>query len=285
MTYKDIKDIVFTLPSERKSQLDAMKEQDNIVGFSGGKDSMATAIILRWLEIPFSTLTAEVWWKEGITGENPYHYDFLHRTALPTIRSWGVETNVVRSKTTAFEFMTTPITKSKYPERIGKLRGFPLCGKCGIQRDCKTRPCERFYKERNSARPIWGLASNEKDRVLSASAKRVSSVLDLLGIEEWRAFPICIGEGLLSPSYKFTDRGGCWFCPNQKIQEWEVLYTHFPELWAGLKSVQDMPNKIQENITRRETLHDIERQILHGVQGKIFMGDIFGGRTDDEQAH
>lgn len=277
MKYQDIKHLVSLLPRERKEKLNEMRNRDNIVGLSGGKDSMATAIILRWLDIPFSTITAEVWWKEGITGENPYHYEFLHSTALPAISSWGAQTNVVRSKITAFEYMTTPILKSKYPERVGKLRGFPLCGRCGIQRDCKTRPCERFYKERSEAKPIFGLASNEKDRVLSASAKQVSSVLDLLGIEEWQAFPICIGEGLLSPSYQFTDRGGCWFCPNQKLQEWEVLYTKFPELWHGLKAIQDMPNKIQENITRTETMYDIERNILNGVQGKIFMGSFWAG--------
>lgn len=278
MKYQDIKHLVAILPSNRKEKLDEMRKQDNIVGLSGGKDSMATAIIMHWLDIPFSTITAEVWWKEGITGENPYHYEFLHDIALPAIRSWGYETNVVRSKKTAFEYMTTPISKSKYPERVGKLRGFPLCGKCGIQRDCKTRPCEKFYKERNGARAILGLASNEKDRVLSASAKQVSSALDLLGIEEWCAFPICIGEGLLSPSYRFTDRGGCWFCPNQKLQEWAVLYNDFPHLWEELKVIQDMPNKIQENITRTKTLHDIEREILNGVQEKIFMGNVFGGR-------
>lgn len=277
MKYKDFKAIVSLLPTEKRAQLDSMKRNDNIVGLSGGKDSMMTAILMKWLEIPFSTITAEVWWKDGITGENPYHYEFLHETALPTIRSWGCEVNVVRSNTTAYGYMTTPITKSRHPERVGKLRGFPLCGMCGIQRDCKTRPCERFYKERKGISPILGLASNEKDRVMSAMAKQVSSLLDILGIEEWHAFPTCIGEGLLSPVYRFSDRGGCWFCPNQKMQEWAVLYQEFPHLWDELMTVQKMPNKVQENITRTETMFDIEKKIKNGVQEKFFMPILVGG--------
>lgn len=48
--------------------LQSLKTKTNIVGLSGGKDSVATCILLYYLDIPFQTVTAEVWWKEGITG-------------------------------------------------------------------------------------------------------------------------------------------------------------------------------------------------------------------------
>lgn len=264
-----------TLSKEAQEKIEILKQSDNIVGFSGGKDSMATCITLCRLGIPFRTITAEVWWKEGVTGENPYHYEFLHEKAIPKLQSWGVKCDVVRSKITAYEYMTTPILKSSHPERIGKLRGFPLCGRCGIQRDCKTRPCERYYKQQDTPyNVITGIATDEADRCYSNTANGRISILELLGIRQADCFGICSGERLLSPTYSFSDRGGCWFCPNQKIQELELLYREFPHLWNDLMEIQKMPNKVQENFNRRQTLYDIEEEIKRGVQMKMFTGSF-----------
>lgn len=275
MNFRELKTLLLLLPIERREVINSLKKSENIVGLSGGKDSVATCIILKWLEIPYKTITAEVWWKEGITGENPLHYEFMHNTLFPNLMSCGVTCETVRSDITAYQFMTTPIVKSKYPERIGKLRGFPLCGKCGIQRDCKTKPCTRFYKaQKDGCNCIFGFASDEKDRILCDAARGKISILDLLDIEEYQTFGICNQEKLLSPTYSFSDRGGCWFCPNQKIQELEMLYMNFPNLWKELMEIQDMPNKIQEKFNRTQTLYDIEAQIKKGVQQKWFIGTL-----------
>ena len=256
--------------------LSLLKSRVNILSLSGGKDSVATAILLYYLDIPFKTVTAEVWWKEGITGEHPKHYDFLHNTLFPKFDMWGIQHDTVRSKITAYEYMTTTVKYSKeHPERIGKYRGFPICGRCGIQRDCKTTPCQKYYKNiQEPYNTILGLASNEKDRVLSANSKNQIALLDLLGIHEFQTFPICNNEKLLSPTYWFSDRGGCWFCPNQKIQELELLYREYPDYWNELMEIQRMPNKVTELFNRRQTLYDIEAKIKSGVQMKFFMGDI-----------
>lgn len=279
MDYSDIKQAFLLLSKEEKDNLTQLKNKDNIVGLSGGKDSLATCIILHWLDIPFRTITAEVWWKDGITGENPYHYDFMHEKAFPKLKSWGCECHTVRSDITAYDYMTTPIVKSKqHPERIGKLRGFPLCGRCGIQRDCKTRPCERFYKEqKGDYTVILGIANDEKDRILTNHANNKISILEMLRVDEFETFPICSQEHLLSPTYSFSYRGGCWLCPNQKIQELELLYRCFPNLWQELMEIQDMPNKVQEKFNRTQTLYDIEEQIKNGVQQKWFVGDLMKG--------
>jgi hypothetical protein len=204
----------------------------------------------------------------------------MHDKAFPKLKSWGCECETVRSDITAYEYMTTPIVRSKHPERVGKLRGFPLCGKCGIQRDCKTRPCEKFYKEqKGDYTVILGLASDEKDRLLTKAANNKTSILNLLDVEEFKTFGICTQEGLLSPTYTFSERGGCWFCPNQKIQELAVLYRCFPHLWEELMAIQRLENKVQENFNRTETLYDIEKKIKNGVQEKFFSGQLIGGNT------
>lgn len=279
MTYQDFKHALLALPTACYERINALKRTVNIVGVSGGKDSLATCILLHWLGIPFKTITAEVWWKEGITGENPYHYEFLHGSAVPKLNSWGVTCDFVQSKTTAYEYMTTPIAYSKdHPDRIGKLRGFPLCGKCGIQRDCKVRPCEKYYKSQTEPHiVIAGIAADEKDRILTNAANNKISVLELFDIPEYETYGLCVSEKLLSPTYTYSDRGGCWFCPNQKIQELEMLYRVFPHFWNELMEIQRLPGKVQENFNRTQTLYDIEEQIKHGVQQRWFVGAMMKG--------
>lgn len=268
---------LLTLSKEVRDKIDELKNSVNIVGLSGGKDSMATCILMNYLDIPYQTITAEVWRKENITGENPRHYEFMHNDVVRKLDAWGVNCNFVRSKTTAYEYITTPIVKSaEHPERIGKIRGFPLCGRCGIQRDCKIRPCEKFYRSiLGEYNVITGIAADEESRLVSNTANHRISILELLEVREFETYGICTSEKLLSPTYNFSDRGGCWFCPNQKIQELAVLYYDFPNLWDELMEIQRVPNKVQENFNRRQTLYDIEKQIKNGVQMKIFMGDLF----------
>lgn len=281
MGYRDIKSAMLLLPQANKDRIETLKDSDNIVGVSGGKDSLATCILLHWLGIPFRTIAAEVWWKDDITGENPYHYEFMHEKAFPKLKSWGCECQTVRGDITAYDYMTTPIAKSIYPERVGKLRGFPLCGKCGIQRDCKTRPCEKFYKrQKDGYSVIFGIAADEKDRILTNTANNKISILELLQVVEFSTYGICSQEELLSPTYTFSERGGCWFCPNQKIQELAMLYRCFPRLWQELMEIQNMPNKVQEKFNRTQTLYDIEEQIKNGVQEKWFTGQLIRKEGD-----
>lgn len=273
---KALEKLGIEIPPSAESVIKEMRNSVNIVGLSGGKDSTATCILMYLLDIPFKTVTAEVMWKKDIPGEHPYHYEYFHGTLLPQLEKWGIETNVIHSKITAYEFMTTPVLYSEYPERIGKLRGFPICGRCGIQRDCKVYPCNRYYKcHPQPYNVITGIAGDEDSRLVSNALNNRKSILEVLKLREYMAFPICGLFKLISPVYSFSDRNGCWFCPNQKIQEFEVLYREFPHLWKELMEVQRMPNKVTELFNRTQTLYDIERQIKHGIQMKLFTGDFY----------
>lgn len=268
--------MLITLSKEAKEKIEVLRQSDNIVGLSGGKDSMATCILMRYFDIPFRAVTAEVWWKKDITGEHPRHYDFLHDKVAPKLESWGIDHQFISATTTAYQLMTSPITKSKeHPERIGKLRGFPLCGKCCVQRDCKIKPCQAFYKQQEEPfNVITGIANDEEYRLETNTKSGRTSLLEILGINEFDTFPICRSEYLLSPVYDFSERNGCWFCPNQKIQESEILYYEHRDLWDELMEVQRMPNKVQEKFNRTQTLYDIEQQIKNGVQGRLFTANF-----------
>ena len=64
--------------------------------------------------------------------------------------------------------------------------------------------------------------------------------------------------GLLSPIYEFTDRGGCWFCPNAKERELRHLCDHHPDLWGRMLELQAIPGKASEKFNRTQTFADID---------------------------
>ena len=64
--------------------------------------------------------------------------------------------------------------------------------------------------------------------------------------------------GLLSPVYAFTERGGCWFCPNAKLPELRHLYDHHPDLWARMLELQAIPGKATEKFNRTQRFSDID---------------------------
>ena len=49
----------------------------------------------------------------------------------------------------------------------------------------------------------------------------------------------CIEYDLLSPCYKFSKRGGCWFCPNAKLAEQREIKRIYPGTWAQFVSLED----------------------------------------------
>lgn len=84
------------------------------------------------------------------------------------------------------------------------------------------------------------------------------SLLAKYNFTERDAWELCRKAGLLSPVYAFTDRGGCWFCPNAKRTELRHLYDHHPDLWGRMLELQAIPNKVTEKFNRTQKFSDID---------------------------
>ena len=102
-----------------------------------------------------------------------------------------------------------------------------------------------------------GIASDEPVRLRRLQKNQVS-LLEKYHYTEEDAKQLCQTAGLLSPVYAFTDRGGCWFCPNAKRKELRHLYDHHPELWAKMLELQAMPGKVSEKFNRTARFSDID---------------------------
>lgn len=93
------------------------------------------------------------------------------------------------------------------------------------------------------------------------------SLMAKYGVTEQDAFAMCRQEGLLSPLYEYSHRGGCWFCPNASMTELRHLYHAHPDLWQLMLELQDTPNKATERFNRNFTFAELDLRFrLEGEQ-------------------
>lgn len=234
-----------------------MKVSKHIASCSFGKDSVATALLAIEHGDPLDELIyCEVMFDPETSGEIPEHIDFIYNTAIPYFEKHGIKTKVLRSdKHTYVSSFTREIQRGRHK---GKIKAFPLCGMCCIQRDCKLPPLEKYKKTLPKGTVSYiGIAKDEQERLLRLGGDKVS-LLDKYGYTEKMAFDLCKRHGLLSPIYEFTDRGGCFFCPNAKEKELRHLYDHHKDLWNRMLELQALPNKCTELFNRTMRFSDID---------------------------
>ncbi len=115
----------------------------HILSCSFGKDSIATALLALQHGEPLDELVyCEVMFSEEISGELPEHNRFIHETAIPYFEQRGIPTRVLRSKDLSILLLPCCHTR----KTKGMLSGFPLSGRCTIQRDCKLPPIKAYQK-------------------------------------------------------------------------------------------------------------------------------------------
>lgn len=236
-----------------------------IASWSGGKDSTASIILAHENNEPLDLIIfSEVMFDENTSGELPEHIDFVKNKAIPLFQSWGYEVKILHSDKTYMDCFMHTVKNSRKEERNGKMAGFPMSGKCVINRDCKIPPIKEFWKSiKEEFMQYIGIAVDEPlrlDRVVQS--KNQVSLLQKYGFTEQMAFDLCKEYGLLSPIYDFAPRGGCWFCPNSKDCELRYLRDNHKDLWNKLLELEETPNIIGNkwNILTQTSIHDKEEQ-------------------------
>jgi hypothetical protein len=238
-----------------------------IASCSFGKDSLATIIVALKNKEPLNeAIYCEVMFDKNVSGEVPEHRDFIYNKAIPKLKEWGVKTTVLQSDVTYKDYFYRVI---KSGARVGKIRGFPVCGMCGVNRDCKKPPIKKYLKSIDEEITQYvGIANDEDTRLMrlekNSMGKRIKqvSLLEKYGITQKETREICKAEGLLSPSYEFVTRGGCFFCFNAKDKELRHLYDNHPQLWNEMLELQKAENKASELFTRDMRFIDIHNNFM-----------------------
>ena len=234
-----------------------MEQPKCIASVSFGKDSLATILLAKEHGEPLDeAVYCEVMFDKDVSGEVPEHRDFIYGRAIPALEKMGVKIVVLRAEKTYVDLFTGRITRG--PKK-GMIRSFPICGRCAVQRDCKIRPIQRYLKTLPpGAIQYIGIGQDEQERLLRLEGSRQVSLLAKYNFTEKDAWEFCRQAELLSPVYDFTDRGGCWFCPNAKRAELRHLYDHHPDLWARMLALQAIPGKVTEKFNRTQKFSDID---------------------------
>lgn len=240
-------------------------EKKHILCISGGKDSMATAILALEHGEPLDlAVYCEVMFDKNISGEVPEHREFIYNKMIPFLERNGIQTHIVRGEKTYNDYFHTVIEKPiKNLEIKGKKRGFPLSGRCAINRDCKTRPLQKFLKENgfDDAIQYVGIATDEPKRLERLDRIQRVSLLEKYGYTEEMAAKLCKSHDLYSPAYKYSDRNGCWFCPNCCMEEFTEFKRRHPELWQRLLDLGKTENLASYGFKYSATIEEIDQQI------------------------
>ena len=228
-----------------------------VASCSFGKDSLATVLLALMHGEPLDeVIYCEVMFDERISGEVPEHRDFIYGCAIPFLEQNGVSVVVLRSEMTYLKSFYRTLKKGK---AAGKINSWPLCGKCCIQRDCKLPPIDAYKRSIGTDVVQYvGIAHDEQERLMRLDGAKTISLLDKYHKTEQDAAEICMYAGLYSPAYTFTDRNGCFFCPNAKDKELRHLYDYHPDLWERLLECQRAPNKATELFNRNERIDEID---------------------------
>lgn len=208
----------------------------NILSLSGGKDSVATLILCIENNIQVDeVIFSEVMFDEEISGELPEHIEFIDNVIRPYCIKNNITFTKLRSDKTYMDcFNHKPVRGKWYGS--GLCKGFPMSGKCVINRDCKVKPI-RQYLNGKACSQIIGIACDEYERIKRLTGNK-RSILYEMGITEKEAYKICKDHQMLSPIYNFCKRGGCWFCPNAHINEIYHLYIYHRDLFKKLVDLE-----------------------------------------------
>lgn len=236
-----------------------------VLSLSYGKDSMACLGAIEELGWTLDRIiTADVWATDTISADLPLMVEFKEYADKEILRRYGIEVEhfcarKVRgkeSKKTYNDVFYRVRVKSK--TRNGEIYGFPVqvhgnwC--TGELKQTALREANRSIGD---CVQYIGIAADEPNRFHNLSDVKLSPLVEI-GWTESDCRKWCEKEGLLSPIYTQSARGGCWFCHNQGVGQLRLLRKQYPDLWALLlKWDSDSPVSFKAD---GHTVHDYDKR-------------------------
>lgn len=236
-----------------------------LISWSGGKDSTATVILAHEHGLPVDEIIfCEVMYDRlrGISGELPEHIDFINNVAKPKFEEWGYKVTIVRAESDFLDLFYHRKTKGK---RIGMMAGYLMSGKCLANKPLKVFPLKNYKKQFGEYCEYIGIAIDEPERLKRLKPPSRSLLADY-GMTEKDAYDLCEKYGLLSPTYKITKRGGCWFCPNANIAHYAHIKSLYPMLYdefinLGGAAGNRIPLLISDRFKFNMTIGELDRMV------------------------
>lgn len=208
-----------------------------VASISYGKDSLAMLyVITEVLKKPLDRIiTAEVWATDTIQADLPPMVEFKETADRIIKERWGIEVEhytAMKKDGTKKTYNDVFHQTYKTGEWKGRIYGFPMvkgqwCNKL------KMEAIKRAEKSQgDDAVSYIGIAADEPERIKRHSVKkRTEMPLVEANWTEPMCRKWCEENSLLSPLYATSDRGGCWFCHFQGLNQLRQLRRNYPNLW------------------------------------------------------
>lgn len=238
-----------------------------IASLSYGKDSIAMLEVIKQHNMPLDRIVhVEIMATDTTPADLPPMMEFKAKADKIIKERYGIEVEHIHAPYSYEEYFYAKAKKGAYK---GNIHGFPMtqkkCAWCNKR--LKIEPLQRA-QGKNTA--YVGLAADEPNRLSDLNEIRISPLVEY-GVTEPMTYPICKANGLLSPIYTQSARGGCWFCHNQPVNQLRLLRKQYPEYWAlMLKWDNDSPVTFRPD---GHTVHDFDRRFQLEDEGFISIDD------------
>lgn len=220
-----------------------------IASCSFGKDSLAMIIKIKELGLPLDeVIYCDIRFDNNISGETPEMAEFIPKAEKVLKEKFGIEVKHLTYKKTFKEQFYTVKERGKH---IGDNYGFPYVIGSWCNSRLKIEPIKNYLKSiKEPVIQYVGIAYDEPKRYERLNHETHIAPLYDLKITENQAMEICREYDLLSPIYETSFRGGCWFCPKQRLSQLKWLYDKHNDLWNILKEMEkDSHNTFRSNAT------------------------------------
>ena len=222
-----------------------------VASLSFGKDSMAMLIKIKELGLPLDeVIYVDIMFDDDTSGETPEMASFITKAEKILKEKFNVEVTHLRGVTFKEQFYKV----KQRGKHIGDNYGFPYTIGAWCNDRLKMQPIKEYMrKQKDQIIQYVGIAYDEPERYERLNHETHIAPLYDLKITEAEAMEICRKYDLLSPIYKTSFRGGCWFCPKQRLSQLKWLYEEHNDLWNILKEMEkDSVNTFKPNTTLKD---------------------------------
>lgn len=247
---------------------------DHILSLSYGKDSLACLGAIEELGWQLDRIVhVEVWATDTISADLPPMMEFKAKADAIIQEKYGITVEHIRGKWTyeshfyKEHFYTGGKQQTAFPEKNG-IYGFPV--RVGPWCNSRLKVSALSKAQKGAACIYIGIAADEPARFHNLTGNKKSPLIEA-GWTEEQCRRWCESNGLLSPIYTDSARGGCWFCHNQSVGQLRLLRKNYPEYWAFLlKWDEDSPVSFHSD---GHTVHDFDQRFHLEDEGFIYPDD------------
>lgn len=185
-----------------------------VLSLSFGKDSMAMLIEIMKRKLPLDyVIFCDIRFNDEISGEHPIMAEWIPKAEKIIKDKFGIDVIHLTAKK---NFTKQFYTKKMKGKETGHNYGFPYIMGAWCNSRLKLDPINKFIKQvlksENSITEYIGIAKDEPKRLerykeLETHNHKFVTLADL-DIDELQAMEICKENGLLSPKYTNSFRGG-----------------------------------------------------------------------------